>query len=42
MNEKEKKAIEILDTFELRRKTKNYREWRIFTIIYVEYKWMAM
>ncbi len=26
MNEKEKKAIEILDTFELRRKTKNYKE----------------
>ena len=27
MNEKEKKAIEILDTFELRRKTKNYKEY---------------
>jgi DNA repair exonuclease SbcCD ATPase subunit len=26
MNEEEKKAIEILDTFELRRKTKNYKE----------------
>lgn len=26
MNEEEKKAIEILETFELRRKTKNYRE----------------
>lgn len=26
MNEEEKKAIEILDTFELRRKTKNYKK----------------
>lgn len=26
MSEEEKKAIEILETFELRRKTKNYRE----------------
>ena len=26
LNQKEKKAIEILDTFELRRKTKNYKE----------------
>ena len=26
MNEEEKKAIEILDTFELRRKTRNYKE----------------
>ena len=26
MSEEEKKAIEILDTFELRRKTKNYKE----------------
>lgn len=26
MNEEEKKAIEILNTFELRRKTKNYKE----------------
>lgn len=26
MNEKERKAIEILNTFELRRKTKNYKE----------------
>lgn len=26
MNEEEKKAIEILDTFELRKKTKNYKE----------------
>ena len=26
MNEEEKKAVEILNTFELRRKTKNYKE----------------
>lgn len=26
LNQKEKKAIEILDTFELRKKTKNYKE----------------
>lgn len=26
MNQEEKKAIEILNTFELRRKTKNYKE----------------
>ena len=26
MNEEERKAVEILNTFELRRKTKNYKE----------------
>ena len=36
LNQKEKKAIEILDTFELRKKTKNYKEISLEEVLRIE------